>query len=89
MQFCLHSSQAVAEYTRTAPDQRVRSLMGFANRMGTTAKVQEELAKWNLKFSAQLEKIQGRTLRPEKILQGMNKSCTYAVDNADWGNALR
>ncbi len=82
-------SQAVGDYTRTGPDKRVRSLMNFSKRMAETQAVQEELRKWDVQLDTALQKVPGRLLKPEEILQGGGQKCSYPVENADWGSELR
>ncbi len=36
-----------------------------------------------------LAPVPGRLLKPEEILQGGGRKCSYSVDNADWGGELR
>lgn len=61
--------QAVGEYTRTAPVKRIEALMRFSKRMCTTKAVQDELSGWDIKMEPQLQRMTGRTLVPEEILQ--------------------
>jgi aubergine-like protein len=79
--------KAVGDYTRTAPIPRIAALQKFAKRLVSSPKVNDELKDWNMKFSGELERVQGRTFAPEKIMQGQNKVCSYQMDNADWGSA--
>jgi hypothetical protein len=51
--------------------------------------VQAEFKTWDMQFDSEMEKFGGRTLEPEKILQGNNRSCSYSLDNADWGSSFR
>ncbi len=81
--------KAVGEYTRTAPPQRCKALMAYASRMSNTPAVKDELSKWNMRFDPDLKKFQGRTFKPEIILQGKSKTCSYKLDNADWGAEFR
>ena len=57
--------------------------------MQKCAKVQEELSKWDIRLDTAMQKIQGRSLKPEQIIQANNKKNSYPVDNADWGTQLR
>ncbi len=79
----------MGEYTRTAPDKRVPALMNFSQRMNRTQAVQDELRKWQVGLDTGLQAVPGRLLKPEDILQGGGRKCSYPVDNADWGSELR
>ena len=81
--------QAVAQYTRQAPDARVQSLIKFSKRIRDCPDVQEEMKSWNLKISQDLERVPGRTFKPETILIGNNRTASYNVDNADWSSCFR
>ncbi len=70
--YSMSFSQAVGEYTRTAPDKRRRALMRFSERMRNCAAVQEELTRWHIQLEPNLIDISGRTLKPEEIRQGVS-----------------
>lgn len=81
--------KALGEYTRPEPPKRVRTLNTFAKRMTTTAESKKTMTDWNLDLQTDLVKLQGRVFKPETILQGGKKTCSYSLDNADWGSAFR
>jgi hypothetical protein len=81
--------QSLAEYTRTAPPQRVQHLLKLSKRLTTTKAVVDELENWDLAMSPNLEQISGRTLQPESLLFGGDVKKTYRIDNADWNFALK
>ena len=61
----------------------MESLKKFADRM-KAPKVADEFRKWGLEFDVNMQRVKGRTLQPEKILQEKGRSCSYQVDNAEW-----
>ncbi len=78
----------MGEYTRLAPASRIKALQDFANRFRTNAEVQKELDKWQLGFSGEMVRLDGRLFSPEAILFGNNKRGEYKIDNADWTRFL-
>lgn len=80
--------KAVAEYTRTAPPQRMQALQRFSQRMAETPGVREQFQKWDLKLHNMVESVAGRLLPPQSILSGKGRSSSYSPENADWGQSL-
>ena len=80
--------KAVADYTRTAPPQRMQGLQRFSQRMVATPAVKDLFQKWDLRLNNMVESVQGRLLPPQNILSGNGRSCSYPPENADWGQSL-
>ena len=82
--------QDVAEYTRTAPPQRIKTLLRFSKRFSDCKDVTDNFKTWGMEFSPQLEKIEtARVLKPEPIFFSQKKQFSYQEDNADWNPAFR
>nr|CAI5824559.1 unnamed protein product [Callosobruchus analis] len=80
-----HLMRALADHTRIGPPQRIQKLKEFSDRCPEAI---QELKRWDLKFSQDLVKFQGRVLPPETIVGGGNKKYS-AGPQADWTRDLR
>jgi aubergine-like protein len=79
----------VAKTTRTAPPERVAALQKFSTRLKGLKEVDDELAKWDLKFGNVCQ-FKGRTLPPEQLISGpKSKITSYKEDNAEWNGMFR
>jgi len=79
----------VAKTTRTAPPERVAALQRFSQRLKGLKEVDDELAKWDLKFGNVCQ-FKGRTLPPETLISGpKSKKTSYKEDNAEWNGMFR
>ncbi len=78
----------MGEYTRLPPAGRIKALLDFSNRFRTNKEVKDELDRWQLGFSGEMVKVQGRLFNSEAILFGNNKKGDYKTENADWTRFL-
>lgn len=79
--------QALAQYTRVAPSERINKLMRFNQRLQQTPKIIEQFTEWNLTLDNKLVDVPGRILPPETIIYA-NKSSVVPY-NANWQNDFR
>lgn len=78
----------LAQHTRVAPVQRVKTLETFMQTMHDNQDAKRELQQWNMEFEKKLIRIPGRTLDPEQMMQ---KNCkfSYKHEEADWTRETR
>ncbi|XP_050436939.1 piwi-like protein Siwi [Adelges cooleyi] len=77
----------MAVYTRVNPNERVKRLVNFAQRLLSSEKSVQELKDWNLSLSKNLVEVTGRTLLPEQIKS--NRGDYNGAMEADWTKHLR
>ncbi|XP_065335975.1 piwi-like protein Siwi [Cloeon dipterum] len=82
---------SLAKFTRVEPQKRIDSLLNFGRRLMEKREIGNELSKWNMSFSPQLIRMQGRELPMETIIQGdaSNPRRYEAGRNVDWTAKLR
>ncbi|CAH2005609.1 unnamed protein product [Acanthoscelides obtectus] len=83
-----HLMKALADHTRIGPPQRIQKLKEFSDRLNRSPEAIQELKRWDLKFSQDLVKFQGRVLPPEAIIGGGDRKYTGGPQ-ADWTKDLR
>lgn len=79
--------KAVAEHTRIGPNQRVRRLLDFNQRLKRTPESMEVLREWNMSLDPNLVEFTARELPPEKIV--FNERETMGSQDADWTRDFR
>lgn len=80
--------RALAEHTRVPPKARIDKLLHFCKRLTTQERVVKELRQWDLRLAETLVEFAGRSLPPETIVGGKNR--TYSAGReADWTRELR
>nr|CAH7761897.1 unnamed protein product [Callosobruchus chinensis] len=84
----IHLMRALADHTRIGPPQRIQKLKEFSDRLNRCPEAMQELKRWDLKFSQDIVKFQGRVLAPETIVGGGNQKYT-AGTQANWTRDLR
>ena len=77
------------EMTRFDPNRLLDALMNFAQRLGNSLAVQDELELWGLQLEPSLVRIQGRLFDPLDIITGENLPSRYHSINAEWSRSLQ
>lgn len=80
--------RALAEFTRVAPDSRIKKLQNFSQRLMKNEDITKLFKQWDLKLSSSLVEVAGRILPPETIVVG-GKIKFSAGQDADWTRELR
>jgi len=78
----------VAELSKLDPNNRVRKLQEFINRVNSNPKVKADMVKWDMKFDSNLVKFKGRVLPPEKILCGRGIEKDYVQEKGDFSKEV-
>ncbi|CAO1306056.1 unnamed protein product [Diamesa serratosioi] len=79
---------AVAVHTRLNPQDRVKRLLDFNQRLQKTAASTEVLQEYNVDLSKELIQLKGRVFPPEKIYFG-NKKEAVMDQRAEWTQTFR
>lgn len=80
--------RAVDAYTKVGAKERCQKLAKFVETFNKDEKVQAELDKWLMNFSARPAQISGRMLEPESIGFGQN-IMKKLNEKADWSNEMK
>lgn len=75
--------QQISQHTRLGPEERVRALMKFNNRLKNTPKAMEVLDNWQMILPNELIKVKARELPAEEILFG-NGDRETSNNKAEW-----
>ena len=76
-------NQDLSAHTRLNPENRVKALSKFNNRIQTTVESMKVLEEWNMKLDNKLMRVSGRELASETIVFG-NDHTTPANQKGEW-----
>lgn len=81
--------KALGEFTRMNPQNRLKGLKGFSNRIINTKESYDTMYKFGIKMEPDLQWARGRMIDPETIYFGGGRSEKPDAKTADWTPALR
>lgn len=77
----------LAKYLHVGPNERVKEIQHFRDRLADKLELSEHLKQWGLQFEQNLTQVDGRSLPPEKIIFA---GAEFTADSkADWTMAFR
>jgi len=78
----------LAQHTRIGPAQKVDILKNFMKDLNNNPESKKELSNWNMSFSSELLRLNGRKLPTQPMYQ-RDQKFTYQPGNADWQKETR